>query len=1205
MSCRQHSAPSPKKHTWQPAIGTVAFASTVPLTVSVRKQVKFGEVLKVVGNIQAFGDWNIDGAPTLTWNDGHHWKLTTEVPVGFQVKFKFVKVGKSGSDWESGHDRELTALGPEYGLKASCEWNQTEATSVEAYKLEPQEVGAGRSSSPSKQAVAAGGWSVSGSDSGSNGNGSFGSQGSNNGTYNSNGSNNGSSRNKNNGRRSRDGTLSLSSFEEEARGSTGSWVGAAPEFVRSRKKDGERQGVWNTNGLEGVALELVKGDKEASNWLSKLGLQKRMLVDRKPRMRPGVDELAYCYVYATWINTGAIQCAETGGHHRPNHHANLALQMFRSLEWSIGDTIRSSPPSPEEAAADVQITLAARRMHSRLPSFSGEFRQSVPLTRIRDIAHRNDIPKDLKDEIKHTLQNKLHRSAGPEDLVASEAMLKRITAKPGEFNASFVEEFKIFIRELRDFFNASTLVELLDSSKDAVDEPHAACLGQFRTIMSRVEAASNPPLDDLMSLLFIGTQLRTFYAAGLSAGLRNDVPDDALVMRQRWRLAEIRLEEYCFVVLSRIINVVEQQGGAGKLARSNNQVWAIPFAALTAGLRHLGLSQFNGRELLSLENELQAWHSSTPLVETREAALRAKASVDRVMRLAGEYSDAVMRVFDSPAARLGNALGLPPHMANVFGESEVRSSMAFQVSKLATMMSKALRASAGMDAWDGLVTGECVGQLVEVDSLSPEALSRLPRQLQEQGAVLSVKASDGDEEIGPLVPLGLRGVVLRQDLPHLSHLGVRARQEQVPFATCDDAEHYGKVVKPLLGKLVRLAVTPEGVKLEAAPAGSRSSGPSAVASSSPRGSQNGEASTSGWQASISRSSLPTVVPLASARLDTCGSKSTKCAELERMAAASGNLFRTAQGCCLPFGTMETVIERAGPIVSAQYKTLLDKLGSAEGAALDEACNSMQGLLKRLSLPQDLISKISSTFDRDTMLAVRSSANVEDLAGMSAAGLYESVVGVPANNAAEVSLAVATVWASLYTRRAVLSRRVAGVPQPAACMSVLIQELHVPELSFVLHTARPSDGNRGVLLAEVAPGQGETLASGARGTPWRFEVDKAARKIRTMAFANFSKALTAPPRGRTGLMSVDVDYSKQRLSTDESYRQQVVLQLSQAGSLIEEAFQGVPQDVEGGLVPVQGPGGKIESYLYVFQHAHSTRPTCVAQHKGSAGVSSSS
>jgi phosphoglucan,water dikinase len=44
---------------------------------------------------------------------------------------------------------------------------------------------------------------------------------------------------------------------------------------------------------------------------------------------------------------------------------------------------------------------------------------------------RNDIPQDLKREIKHTIQNKLHRNAGPEDLVATETMLGRITANPG------------------------------------------------------------------------------------------------------------------------------------------------------------------------------------------------------------------------------------------------------------------------------------------------------------------------------------------------------------------------------------------------------------------------------------------------------------------------------------------------------------------------------------------------------------------------------------------------------------------------------------------------------------------------------------------------------------------------------------------------------------------------------------------------------
>jgi len=52
---------------------------------------------------------------------------------------------------------------------------------------------------------------------------------------------------------------------------------------------------------------------------------------------------------------------------------------------------------------------------------------ALPFTRCR-----NDIPKELKAEIKHTLQNKLHRNAGPEDLHTTEAMLARVTAVPGK-----------------------------------------------------------------------------------------------------------------------------------------------------------------------------------------------------------------------------------------------------------------------------------------------------------------------------------------------------------------------------------------------------------------------------------------------------------------------------------------------------------------------------------------------------------------------------------------------------------------------------------------------------------------------------------------------------------------------------------------------------------------------------------------------------
>ena len=57
--------------------------------------------------------------------------------------------------------------------------------------------------------------------------------------------------------------------------------------------------------------------------------------------------------------------------------------------------------------------------------------------------------------------------------------------------------------------------------------------------------------------------------------------------------------------------------------------------------------------------------------------------------------------------------------------------------------------------------------------------------------------------------------------------------------------------------------------------------------------------------------------------------------------------------------------------------------------------------------------------------VRSSANVEDIEGMSGAGLYESVPNVDVGSAEELGAAIAEVWASLYTARAVSTRRRAG------------------------------------------------------------------------------------------------------------------------------------------------------------------------------------
>ncbi len=87
------------------------------------------------------------------------------------------------------------------------------------------------------------------------------------------------------------------------------------------------------------------------------------------------------------------------------------------------------------------------------------------MTRIRDIAHRNDIPKDLKNDIKHRLQNKLHRCAEPSDLKTCEELINRV--RHGDYNSNFKEQFEIFYEELKEFFNAQGLDKLLDGIKKA------------------------------------------------------------------------------------------------------------------------------------------------------------------------------------------------------------------------------------------------------------------------------------------------------------------------------------------------------------------------------------------------------------------------------------------------------------------------------------------------------------------------------------------------------------------------------------------------------------------------------------------------------------------------------------------------------------------------------------------------------------------
>ncbi|MCK5341493.1 MAG: hypothetical protein KAJ60_10480, partial [Desulfobulbaceae bacterium] len=397
-----------------------------------------------------------------------------------------------------------------------------------------------------------------------------------------------------------------------------------------------------------------------------------------------------------------------------------------------------------------------RKIYPWLPSYDRAFVRAEPLTRIRDIAHRNDIPQELKKEIKHTLQNKLHRCAGPEDLATSEKILQRITAGHGEYSSDFVEQFKIFHEELLEFFNAGSLEKrlrkMLTLEREGGRAGGKVAQGVERFLAAK-EGLENTAEDRLVILLRI-TELRSILRSILIAQREKN----ADTRSQNIRLADTGLEDYAFVLLSEVITDFES---------SEELPWKQALNALTLTVNNLSISGIEADERRVILSELKAWQRKFNPTN-RDQLLRLKATLSRGRRLADGQSDLVFDLFFEKAHQLGLALGVASHAIELYCEGEIRGSLIFQLAKLNDLLLQQIRRKANLPSWDVIVPGIAAGRLQVC-----EYLTDLARPAGENIAV--VNKAEGDETI----PHGVRGIVLAHHLPHLSHLAIRTRQEGV------------------------------------------------------------------------------------------------------------------------------------------------------------------------------------------------------------------------------------------------------------------------------------------------------------------------------------------------------------------------------------------------------------------------------------------
>lgn len=865
---------------------------------------------------------------------------------------------------------------------------------------------------------------------------------------------------------------------------------------------------------EGFFELLIEGDRQARSWREKLEALRSLLSATSEPLDDG--KLAVLAVYLRFLHLGQIPCAEDGRHFRPGHHARLALEIRQALA-------RRTTPA--------QAWLV-RKILPWLPSSSPTFRTAEPLTRIREIAHRNDIPVPLKQEIKHSLQNKLHRCAGPEDLATSRALLERITAPGAGYPPAFVNEFQRFHEELEEFFSARSLDARLRALLPELDAEAAPLAAQ---VLNRPPESS--PAGQL-GLLRAITNLRRHFSACLEAAPVSET-------EELW-LTDMGLEDFAFVELSRLINRLAEGRGL--------RDWRVWIEATRLALNHLLLSGIEPGECAAIISESQAWAAALD-PGSRDDLLRLKATVDRARRLAQDYRDQILGRFAGPAEHLGRALNLPPQAVRAFCEGELRAHIVFQLSKLTSGLWRHLREQLALPPWDVLSTGTAEGRLITASRL--EELERAEKT----PVLLLLRQAAGDEEL----PSAVRGLILAHDLPHLSHLAVRARQAGVVLATCAETERFEQLAA-LAGRAVRLRAAGDTVELT--PVGSTGAMPK------PRRAPP--------LAPVALEPEAACLPLARATVQNAGGKAAGLRQLAELASGSDAVFRVPQTLVVPFGVMEAGMAATGGL-DTRYHQLVQALAAASTAeASDRLAQELRAVVEAVPVPEEILERAAREFGADARLMVRSSSNAEDLPGLAGAGLYETLANVAVPG---LAAAIRRVWASLWSRGAVQSRRAIGILPSQARMAVVLQPTLAPDLSFVLHTVHPITRNEGEVYVEATVGLGETLVSGAaRGCPYRLVCDKHSGEHVMQAFANFSRARFPAPQD--GLESRLLDYSHVPFSREGETRHQFARRVAKISRVLEQAF-GHALDVEGAVVggevwllqarPQQGVGPREESH----------------------------
>ena len=226
-------------------------------------------------------------------------------------------------------------------------------------------------------------------------------------------------------------------------------------------------------------------------------------------------------------------------------------------------------------------------------------------------------------------------------------------------------------------------------------------------------------------------------------------------------------------------------------------------------------------------------------------------------------------------------------------------------------------------------------------------------------------------------------------------------------------------------------------------------------------------------------------------------------------------------------------------------------------SFDQASEAIQALFQSDAMSAAMAAEITAAYEAiegdNPAVAVRSSANAEDLPDMSFAGQQDTYLNVC--GADEVVAAVRNCWASLWTPRAMSYRHEMGIEHDAVAMAVVVQLMVPSDVSGILFTANPATGERSEMIINASFGLGEAVVGG-QVTPDTYTVDRETMAAKDTIIGAKEQKIVADGDQGTKLEDIAEEERGQSSLSDEAIKELVTLALK-----AESHFDGVPQDIE--------------------------------------------